>query len=345
MRVAPVLALVVAVLALGAAPAGATTVVARPNATTQLDPVWSVASAASADVALADAITHTATPAAGSARLTAGLGPGSATVSFPAPSLPAGATVTGATAWVYASVGILQLLTPSVWSGGDRLAQSTWLPGAAAWRSIPLTPTAAQLSGLTLDLRSDGLIGITNSTVYAAYLQVDATAPAAKGPAAAGGTVTSAGEDTGEDTGDDEATDDVLATAPGAPVIVTPVTVELPASAKAVPIAVSCPADATAPCRGRVRIELVAGKPAKTRGKKAKARSARCARGCRVIGDAPFTVAAGKRKPVRVKLKTAAYKLLPRGRTVKARVTINARDQHGRVTSVTRAISIHRARY
>ena len=93
-----------------------------------------------------------------------------------------------------------------------------------------------------------------------------------------------------------------------------------------------------------MRIELVASAPAgKARGR-AKARSARCARGCRVIGDAPFTVAAGKRKPVRVRLKTAAYKLLPRGRTVKARVTISTRDQRGRPTSVTRAIAIHRAR-
>ena len=186
MRDAPVLALLVSVLALGAAPASATTVIVRPNATTQLDHAWSVSSGVTADAALADAITHTVTPPAGGDRLIAGLGPGSATLSFPAPSLPAGATVTGATAWVYTSVGILQVLTPSVWSGSDRLAQGTWLAGTAAWRSIALQPTAAQLSALTLDLRTDGLIGFTNSTVSAAYLQVDATTPdkVAKGPAA-----------------------------------------------------------------------------------------------------------------------------------------------------------------
>jgi hypothetical protein len=342
MRAVPALLLVVALLALGAAPAGAATVIVRPNATAQLDPVWSVSSGGTADGALADAITHAVTPTASSDRLTAGFGPGSATLSFPAPSLPAGATVTGATAWVYSSVGILQLLTPSVWSGSDRLAQTTWLPGAAAWRSIALKPSAAQLSGLTLDLRTDGLIGLSNSTVYAAYMQVDATTPdrvAATGSAAPA----DAGDDAGDD-GEDAAAPQ--AAAPGAATVVTPATVELPATAKAVPVEVGCPADAVAPCRGRVRIELLATAPAKKKARgRAKARSARCARGCRVIGDAPFTVAAGKRKPVRVKLKTAAYKLLPRGRTVKARVTVSSRDQHGRLTSATRSIAIHRARF
>jgi hypothetical protein len=90
-----------------------------------------------------------------------------------------------------------------------------------------------------------------------------------------------------------------------------------------------------------VRIELAAAEA--KRG--AKARAARCARGCRVIGDSPFTIAAGKQRPVRVKLRPAAYKALPRGRTVRAQVTISSRDQRNRAVSVTRSVAIHRARF
>jgi hypothetical protein len=335
MRAMSVLITVVAVLALGAAPAGAASVIVRPNATKQLDFAWSLWSGATADAALADPILHTATPASSGGRIIAGLGPGSATLSFPAPVLPDGAVVTGATVWVYTSVGMLQKLTPSVSSGPDQLAQATWTSGSAAWRSIAFTPTAAQLSDLTLDLRTDGLIGITNSTVSAAYLQIDASAP----DGATGADVDAIGDEPG---------DAAPATAaPATVTVVTPATVELPAAAKAVPVQVACPSDATAPCRGRVRIELLAAAPAKKgHGKgKARARSARCARGCRVIGDAPFTVAAGTSKPVKIKIKNAAYKMIPRGRTVKARVTVSSRDEHGHLTSTARSISIHRARF
>ena len=48
---------------------------------------------------------------------------------------------------------------------------------------------------------------------------------------------------------------------------------------------------------------------------------------------------------VRVRLRPAAFKMLPRGKTVKARVTVTSRDQSGRLTTATRAIALHRARY
>jgi hypothetical protein len=334
MRTMSVAVLALAAIALGAVPAGASTVIVRPNATTKLDLAWAVTTGKTADAVLADVVTHTATPVTSGDQLTAGFGPGSATVSFPAPSLPAGATPTAVTAWVYASVGILQMLTPSVWSGADRLAQTSWLPGSAAWRSIPLSPAPGvdRLSAMTLDLRTDGLIGITNTKVYAAYLQVDAvSADKVAGPAA---TLTGPAADDGEDAGE-------AAPAAASPTVVGPATVELPASAKAVPIGVSCPAETAGGCRGRVVLEL-APAPAKTRGRKA--RAARCARGCRVIGESGFTVAAGKQKPVRVKLRRAAFKTLPRGATVKARVSVSSRDRRGRLTTATRNISIHRAR-
>src|SRR3954452_5170855 len=330
MRVAPILVLALAALALGTAPAGAATVIVRPNATTKLDLAWAVTTGKTADAVLADVVTHAGTPSTSGDRLTAGFGPGSATVSFPAPSLPAGATPTAVTAWVYASVGILQMLTPSVWSGGDRLGQVSWTPGGAAWRSIPLSPAPAadRLSAMTLDLRTDGLIGITNTKVYAAYLQVDAVDKVA-GPAAAV-TDPAAGADPGGE----------AAPAPASPSVVSPATVELPASAKAVPLTVSCPAETAGACRGRVVIELLTA--AKTHGRKA--RAARCARGCRVIGDSPFTVAAGKQKPVGVKLRRAAFKMLPPGKTITPRVSVSSRDKRGRLTTASRNISIHRAR-
>src|SRR3954451_24597711 len=233
MRVAPILVLALAALALGAAPAGAATVIVRPNATTKLDLAWAVTTGKTADAVLADVVTHAGTPSTSGDRLTAGFGPGSATVSFPAPSLPAGATPTAVTAWVYASVGILQMLTPSVWSGGDRLGQVSWMPGSAAWRSIPLSPAPAadRLSAMTLDLRTDGLIGITNTKVYAAYLQVDAvSADKVAGPVAA---VT--------DPADGEDPSGEPAPAAASPTVVSPATVELPPFANAVPVSVSCP--------------------------------------------------------------------------------------------------------
>jgi hypothetical protein len=338
MRTVPVLVLTLVALALGSVPAGASTTIVRPNATTKLDLAWAVTTGKTADAVLADAVTHTGTPSTSGDQLVAGFGPGSATVRFPAPSLPAGATPSAVTAWVYASVGILQLLTPSVWSGSDRLAQASWTPGSAAWHSIALSPapTADQLAAMTLELRTDGLIGITNTHVYAAYLQVDAASvDRTSGPA-----VTATGPATGDTA--DPAGDDAPAGATAAPTILTAATVELTASATAVPVSVTCPAGTPGGCRGRVVIQL-APAPAKTHG--TKARAARCGRGCRVIGDSPFTIAAGKQKPVRVTLRKAAYKMLPRGKTVKVRVTVSSRNGRNRVTSVTRTIAIHRARF
>jgi hypothetical protein len=349
MRLTPFL--VVALLAAAVAPgaASAATIIVRPNATTMVQVPWAVSPAGQADVTLADAVTQPAAPSLTGATLTAGPGLNAySKVSLPTPNVPAGATPSAVTAWVYASIGVGQALTVSL-SSGDTMVQ--FFPGPAAWHSFKLSPvpTAAQLSHPVLSLRTDGFPIGPATKVYAAYVQVDL--PDAAHPAGGAAPATSGGAqpaDDGESGGDDgDATTDDGPAGPSGPVtsatVSGPATIQMPASAKAVPVQVACPADQGGPCRGRVRIELAPA--AATRKAKSKARAARCARGCRVIGDSSFTIAAGKKAPVKVRLRPAAFKVLPRGRTIKARVTVTSRDQSGRLTTVTRAIAIHRARY
>jgi len=72
------------------------------------------------------------------------------------------------------------------------------------------------------------------------------------------------------------------------------------------------------------------------------ARSARCARGCRVIGQSSFTIAAGGHKPVKVKVRRTAMTLIPRGHAARVRITVTSRDAKHRATTSTRTVTVRR---
>jgi hypothetical protein len=352
MRVTPTLALAALAVALAPGCASASTIILRPSGTQQMQAPWAVSPPGTpADVTLADPVIQPAAPPLTGATLTAGAGINAYTkVTLPTPSIPAGATPTAVTTWVYFSVGAPQALTASL-SAGDALLQ--FIPGPAAWHSFKVSPvpSAAQLAHLVLSLRTDGIPIGPAMKVYAAYVQIDvADAARPAGPAGASPSAAQPGDDAGDDggssAGDDVADDPIGTSGPvTSATISAPATVQLAAGAKAVPVQVACPADQGGPCRGRVRIELAPAATTRKVKSKAKDRAARCARGCRVLGDSSFTIAAGKKAPVKVRLRPASFKLLPRGRTVKARVTVTSRDQSGKLSTVTRAIAIHRARY
>jgi hypothetical protein len=356
MRYSLTLALALVAAALGAATASADTTIVRPSATALINAPWSVSPiGGDAAAVLADAVTAPAVPSTTGDLLSAGTGSGAYVgVTLPAPSLPAGATPTAVTAWIYAGVGSTQNLTPSLWTGSTLLGWTSYTAGPAAWHSFTLSPTpsAAQLTQLTLVLRTDGNAGVPPTKVYAAYLAVDT--PAAPGGApAAGGAV-------GVETPDAAATSDTPDAETGQPataglgraltddaplaelappiVIAAPPIIDLPVQAKALPVSLSCPADADGACRGTVQIQLLGAPPAR----RAHARAARCARGCRVIGESSFTIAAGRRKPVKVRLRPTALKLIPRGHSARVKITVTSRDRGHRASTTSQTVTVRR---
>ena len=345
--------LALAVCALTAGTASAATTIVRPNGTTSIDPAWAVSPAgAHADAVLADAVTQPAPPSTTGDFLSAGSALGAYTVvTFPAPDLPAASVPSAVTLWFYASVGLPQTLTASLYSGSDLLGFASYgylFAPTPGWHHISLipAPSAAQVSQLVLKLRTDWSAGAPPTRVYAAYAQIDASDGPLRGAAALPGSGDSpapgAGDDGGGDTpGTADATPGGTPLPALAPpvVIVAPPTIELPAQPRAVPVELSCPPDAVRACRGLVRIELLGAAPVR----RGHARAARCARGCRVIGQSSFTIAAGGHKPVKVKLRPTAMRLIPRGHAARVRITVTSRDAKGhRASTTSRTVTLQR---
>ena len=341
--------LAAALACLPAAPAAAATYVLRPSATYPTFSSWTT-SPAGADLAgvLDDAVTRPAAPSvSGDYVQSIGAANGQWVSTYlAAPSLASGETPTAARLYVYAQVGSMSTLTFTLWAGTQSIGYATLPAGSpAGWYTATATaPSSATAAGhLALTLRVDAATGATATRVYAAAAEVDTTgAPAAppSGPAPAA---------------DTPPADDVVSApvpaprAPAAPPVASAPAAQidatapllLPAGAPALPVPLACPAIAAGGCRGTVVLRLAESAPReKSRSRRARARAARCARGCRVIGEGRFDVAAGKTKRVRVKIAKAARNLFAGGRTVRATAVVTTRDATGRATVVTKPVSI-----
>jgi hypothetical protein len=325
-----------------AAPASAATYVARPTST--LFSAWTTAPLG-ADLysVLDDPVARPATPTiAGDEAHTDKAGVWSARVRVAAPSIPASETPTAARLAVYAEVGPPSTLTVTMYSGllplrTLMLAAGT-KPGWYASADVALNgsvPGDLQLS--FDDVRGSGP-GPTR--VSAASIEVDTrSAAAAAGPADAPA-ATPVGDDTPAD-GDQPSSPAGNGDGDGPPAaqLVTPATIALAPAASAVPFALGCPAGAASACRGTIVLQVAGAAPPK----RGRARAARCARGCRTIGQASFQVAAGKKKKVKVKIAHAARNLFARGRTVHATAVVTTRDAAGSTTVVRHPVSIRRS--
>jgi len=343
-------ALAAAVGCLPAAPAAAATYVLRPSTTYPTYSSWTT-SPFGADLArvLDDAVTRPAAPStAGDYVQSIGAATGQWVSTYlAAPALAAGETPTATRLHVYAQVGSLSTLTITLWAGMQSIGSATVPAGSpAGWYSATASvpPSATAAGHLALTLRVDAASGATATRVYAALAELDT-------PAVAAAPAPGPGDPADAPPADDVATAPVPApaapdahSAPSAPAAQLDVSAPLVlgAGALALPVALACPAAVAGGCRGTVVLRLAGSAP---RGKpsRARARAARCARGCRVIGEGRFEVAAGKTKRVRVKIAKAARNLFAGGRTVRATAVVTTRDATGRTTVVTKPVSIRGA--
>ena len=341
-RLLPTL-LAAAALALPATPAAAATHVLRPTGTVGLS-TWSTPLGASLSSVLDDALTRPARPGPGDEATVSG--PGllwDGIVALSSPTFAAGETPTATRIAIFAEVGPNATLTATLWRGLLPLRFFSVPAGAKAdwYVSDPIALSADQLQGLTLGLHVNALSGPTTTKVKVATVEVDATDPSAPAAAPAGDDAGNAPGDSGR--GEDSAPASEDEGADGTPNAPAAVEVDnarplvLGARAADVPVDIGCLASAG--CRGRIVLQLTT--PAGPKGKHA--RAARCARGCRILGQAGFRIASGKRKNVKVRVAKAARRLLPAGRTVRATAVVTTRDPAGRTSVVSRAVSIRRS--
>jgi hypothetical protein len=341
------------------APAAAATYVLRPSTTYPISSTWTT-SPAGADLAgvLDDVVTRPAAPSTFDdyVQHTGAASAQWVSTYLAAPTLAAGETPTAARLYVYAQVGTQSTLTFTLWAGYHYIGYTSVPAGSpAGWYSATATvaPTATTAGQLAMTLRVDAGWGATATRVYAAVAELDteaAPAGATNGPGDGPGTPPAS--DTPRATDMPTLDGPSGSTAPGGSSAAAPPAVQidlsapivLPARAQAVPLPLGCPATAVGGCRGtvvlRVAGKAAVGRPAKAR--RRRARAARCARGCRVIGEGRFDVAAGKRKKVPVKIAKAARNLFAAGRTVRATAVVTTRDAAGRTTVVTKPVSIQR---
>jgi hypothetical protein len=87
------------------------------------------------------------------------------------------------------------------------------------------------------------------------------------------------------------------------------------------PILVKCPVTALNGCHGTVTIALAKG-PASASGSRTRAVAARCARGCRPLGESKLSASRGQSKRVPVKLSRYAFHLLALHGKLSVRVTV-----------------------
>jgi streptogramin lyase len=105
------------------------------------------------------------------------------------------------------------------------------------------------------------------------------------------------------------------------------------------PVVVKCPVTALSGCHGTVSIALAKG-PASAGGSRTRAVIARCARGCRALGQSKLSASRGQSKRVPVKLSRYAFHLLALHRTLSVRVTV-ATVIGGHMRSQSRVVVMH----
>jgi hypothetical protein len=126
-----------------------------------------------------------------------------------------------------------------------------------------------------------------------------------------------------------------VSTVPGLPahVVISTTSVTVTASGNAV-TQVACPKSALGGCRGTVTLQLI-----EPQAKGARARAARCARGCRPLGSAHYEARAGQKIRVRVHIASFGRRLLARRKTLRVSVIVT-NVLGGRTATVTRRITL-----
>lgn len=353
-----------ALLALALVPssAAAATYELRPVTTLQQDSGWTVTpSGTTVDAALAAPVTQPATPSTTGANLIASSTAAiTAAVGVAAPPLAANESVAGATAWIFASTGNGQPLTISLRTGATTIGTAHVAAGGpSGWLSVtaagPLS--ASQVGDLSIALTSSGRNArALATTVYVAYVELTTTgAPATAGGGGvagggggggggAAGTTTGAGAGGGGAGGGATTGNPGLVTsflpslaAPSIAASSRPIVVS--ARATSLPIGLSCPAVAVGGCHGMLTLTLSAPH---ARYGRASARIARCGRGCRTIGRAPFNIARGQRQNVHVHMAVRGNRLFGRSKqiTITAKTTVH--DVSGSFHSSSAQIIVRR---
>jgi hypothetical protein len=261
------------------------------------------------------------------------------------PSFGPGESVTSATAWVYLNTGTSQSVSVYLAIGYQPLASATIPAGKpAGWYSVSTNKALAStdLSQLTIWLTSQGPSGATNANAYAAYVQLDTNAPAHAGT---GGQPTTSPTQT-------------PSTAPGlsgsgpSPIsgshavwVDTP-NVIVSASQKDVPVDLSCAVATPGGCHGVLELRVLSGTPV-AHGSAAGgplAVTARCARGCRLLGRQSFNIAAGHTKRVKVHLAHSAGHLLHGHKSVTAQAVVITHDATNGAQTVKTSVTLTQAR-
>ncbi len=200
-------------------------------------------------------------------------------------------------------------ITSYAWSFGD---------GSALSSSSPVVTHAYSAPGeYTVTLTETDAAGTSTTQVFTGKTvsrnggpSATASATVAIGPVPAGGDTTPAAP--GPDS----------PSAPTAPSATHPVAVVISARALTatpsgeVAIVVRCPASATAGCSGTITLALAEGSA-----KGARARAARCARGCRKLGGASYEARAGQTVHVRARMASFARRMLARRGALRVTVT------------------------
>lgn len=340
-------------LALAPAAARADTYVVRPTSTGYQDPAWTTSPAGEdLAVALADPIAEPDVPSLSSDYATASSTQNQAwaSVALATPAVPAGQSASALTAWFYVRPGAGQSLSLSVWTGGFILGYKTIAAGQpAGWYSVSYSGSlsGSALSHLVLALDAGSGQGTPGPAAYAEYAEV--TAPGAGQPAgggSTGATTTTGGGDVAGTPGAPEAPAAVLS----APTVVLPGLAAVQTLAGPAPhlgVNLECPATSVGGCHGVVTLRLL-GAPRPLHGRRsghaqARARDSRCARGCRNLTRESFSVAAGRRRRVRLPLGRMALAMIPRGTEVRARLTVSSHDAVHPSSTVVRTVTLRRA--
>lgn len=107
----------------------------------------------------------------------------------------------------------------------------------------------------------------------------------------------------------------------------------------AAPIALTCPATAKEGCRGRVVLRLAPKRRSKKAAAKGRASAARCARGCRPLGQATFEANGGKTKTVKVRLSASARTMLARSGKLEATASVSV-TAYGKTVTTSKKVEL-----
>jgi hypothetical protein len=325
--------------------ASAATYLLRPNNTTSLQSGWSVTPGTStADAVLNKPVAHPTAPST-SSYVTAG--PGStnyyAGVSVsPAPTFQTGETLQSTTAWAYLNTVPSQPMVVSlwrfVWFAGYQQVGATTVPAGspAGWYSVA---TQTQLNTFDLHNLSIGLQPTgtgSGSRVYAAYVEVDTNDPSqspSTPSAPSAPTVSTSPVPTVPTT--------VKSNSPLAPISLAVPVIKLAPTATSISVPLKCAPGTPHGCTGELVLTLTASPPAKASAAgRPRAVTARCARGCRVLGHTKFSIVAGGSKKVKVHLAHSASRLFHGRHSVNLLATTTMHDGAGHTQTSTVPLTV-----